>query len=80
MPNQWTRLYQIKSSFFHNITSYKILKCSINKPNEEHNQSINQSVNQSINQSFYMNNVTSLRDETISRYLFYEEVLKDKIA
>ena len=34
-----------------------LIKCSINKPNEVHNQSINQS----INQSFYINDVTFLR-------------------
>ena len=48
MPYQWTRLKQIKNSFFHYINSYKILKCNINKPNEVHNQSITQSINQAI--------------------------------
>ena len=46
----------------------------INKPNDVHKH--NQSIILSINQSFYIhNNETSLRDETISRYLFKEGVL-----
>ena len=46
----------------------------INKPNDVHKH--NQSIIHSINQSFlHKNNETSLRDETISRYLFKEGVL-----
>ena len=46
----------------------------INKPNDvhKHNQSI---FTQSINHFYINNNETSLRDETISRYLFKEGVL-----
>ena len=49
----------------------------INKPNDvhKHNQSIIHSINQSINHFYINNNETSLRDETISRYLFKEGVL-----
>ena len=49
----------------------------INKPNDvhKHNQSIFQSINQSINNFYINSNETSLRDETISRYLFKEGVL-----
>ena len=50
-----------------------VITC-INKPNDVHKH--NQSIIRSINQSFYINNnETSLRDETISRYVFKEGVL-----
>ena len=45
----------------------------INKPNDVHKY--NQSIIQSINHFYINNNETSLRDETISRYLFKEGVL-----
>ena len=44
---------------------------------------INQSNNQSVNQSIILHEQYEChlpRDETISRYLFYEGVLKDRIA
>ena len=49
----------------------------INKPNDvhQHNQSFFHSINQSINHFYINNNETSLRDETVSRYLFKEGVL-----
>ena len=46
----------------------------INKPNDVHKH-INQFFTQSINHFYINNNETSLRDETISRYLFKEGVL-----
>ena len=48
----------------------------INKPNDvhKHNQSIIYSINQSLLHNIN-NNETSLRDETIYRYLFKEGVL-----
>ena len=46
----------------------------INKPNDVTN-TINQLFTQSINHFYINNNETSLRDETISRYLFKEGVL-----
>ena len=46
----------------------------INKPNDVKN-TINQLFTQSINHFYINNNETSLRDETISRYLFKEGVL-----
>ena len=50
------------------------LRTCINKPNDVNKH--NQSIIHSISQSFYINNnETSLRDETISRYLFKEGVL-----
>ena len=54
----------------------------INKPNDvhKHNQSIIHSISQSNNHFYINNNETSLRDETISRYLFKERVLEDRIA
>ena len=45
----------------------------INKPNDVHKH--NQLFTQSINHFYINNNETSLRDETISRYLFKEGVL-----
>ena len=43
----------------------------INKPNDVHKH--NQSIIHSINHFYINNNETSLRDETISRYLFKEQ-------
>ena len=45
----------------------------INKPNDVHKH--NQSIIHSINHFYISSNETSLRDETISRYLFKEGVL-----
>ena len=62
-------------SLYHKLQDLKMQYQQTERGTQSFNQSIDQSISQSINQSFYMNNVTSLCDETISRYLFYEEVL-----